>query len=62
MMAQFTKQSFNVNGSVDVTLHSGKTYRSNFPRAVWRWLQGRDWSEVVVTDNDFTQSYGWDRN
>ena len=61
MSANFTKAAFSVNGMATATLANGKTYTSQFPLALYKWLNTKDWSDVTVWDDDFNQSYGWTR-
>lgn len=61
MMASFCKAAFSVRGEVSITMTDGRHFVSQFPSAVWKWLDGKDWSSVTVYDADFNQSYGWDR-
>ena len=61
MNANFCKKAFNVNGTVSVMMKDGRYFNSNFPSAVWRWLDNKDWASVTVWNSDFGQSYGWDR-
>ena len=64
MMATFNRHSFNVQGSVSVTMADGRRFRSDFPVAVWKWLtssKGKDWASVTVHNKDLDEYYGWDR-
>lgn len=61
MMAEFKKEAFDVRGEVTVFMPDGRKYFSQFPLAVWKWLQGKNWASIVVYDANLQQSYGWDR-
>jgi len=58
---EINQQHFHINGFVTVVLHDGRIIHSDYPRAVWRWVQNKNWMSITVTDTDFDQSYGWDR-
>lgn len=62
MMASFCARAFDVRGNVEIEMRSGQRRISHQPATVWRWLQAHpDWESITVTDDDFDQSFGWDR-
>ena len=61
MMAAMRKATFDVPGTARATLADGRTYSTNFPLAMFKWLKGKDWTEVVVRDSRLDQVLGWDR-
>jgi hypothetical protein len=62
MQADFCKEAFNIDGKVWVKMHDGREFNTQFPKVVWRWLDGKDWASVSVWCNDLDQCYGWDRS